>query len=51
VRDYGLGLNTRTGVNTGEVVTGDNATGSTIAPETWSTSRRGSRRARSRARS
>ena len=31
VRDYGLGLNTRTGVNTGEVVTGDNATGSTIA--------------------
>ena len=31
VRDYGLGLNTRTGLNTGEVVTGDNATGSTIA--------------------
>ena len=31
VRDYGLGLNTRTGINTGEVVTGDNATGSTIA--------------------
>ena len=31
VRDYGLGLNTRTGVNTGQVVTGDNATGSTIA--------------------
>ena len=31
MRDYGLGLNTRTGVNTGEVVTGDNATGSTIA--------------------
>jgi class 3 adenylate cyclase/tetratricopeptide (TPR) repeat protein len=31
VRDYGLGINTRTGVNTGEVVTGDNVTGSTIA--------------------
>ena len=31
VRDYGLGLNTRTGINTGEVVTGDNATGSTLA--------------------
>ena len=31
VRDYGLGLDTRTGVNTGEVVTGDNATGSTLA--------------------
>jgi len=31
VRDYGLGLNTRTGINTGEVVTGANATGSTLA--------------------
>ena len=31
VRAYGFGLNTRTGINTGEVVTGDNATGSTLA--------------------
>ena len=31
VRDYGLGLNTRTGVNTGEVVAGANSTGSTLA--------------------
>jgi len=31
VRDYGLGLNTRTGINTGQVVGGDNATGSTLA--------------------
>ena len=31
VRDYGLGLDTRTGINTGEVVTGENATGSTLA--------------------
>jgi class 3 adenylate cyclase/tetratricopeptide (TPR) repeat protein len=31
VRDYGLGLNTRTGINTGQVVTGANATGSTLA--------------------
>lgn len=31
LRDYGLRLDTRTGVNTGEVVTGDNATGSTLA--------------------
>lgn len=31
VRDYGLGLNTRTGINTGQVVAGDNATGSTLA--------------------
>jgi class 3 adenylate cyclase/tetratricopeptide (TPR) repeat protein len=31
IRDYGLGLNTRTGINTGEVVTGANATGSTLA--------------------
>ena len=32
VRDYGLGLNTRTGINTGEVVgAGANSTGSTLA--------------------
>lgn len=31
LRDYGLGLDTRTGVNTGEVVAGANATGSTLA--------------------
>jgi class 3 adenylate cyclase/tetratricopeptide (TPR) repeat protein len=31
VRDYGLGLDTRTGVNTGEVVTGASPTGSTLA--------------------
>ena len=31
VRDYGLRLDTRTGINTGEVVGGDNATGSTLA--------------------
>ena len=31
IRDYGLRLDTRTGVNTGEVVAGDNATGSTLA--------------------
>ena len=31
VRDYGLGLNTRTGINTGQVVAGDNSTGSTLA--------------------
>jgi class 3 adenylate cyclase/tetratricopeptide (TPR) repeat protein len=31
VRDYGLGLNTRTGINTGQVVTGENSTGSTLA--------------------
>jgi predicted ATPase/class 3 adenylate cyclase len=31
VRDYGLGLKTRTGINTGQVVAGDNATGSTLA--------------------
>ena len=31
LRDYGLRLDTRTGINTGEVVGGDNATGSTLA--------------------
>ena len=31
MRDYGLGLNTRTGINTGQVVAGDNSTGSTLA--------------------
>ena len=31
VRDYELGLDTRTGVNTGEVVGGDSPTGSTLA--------------------
>ncbi len=31
VRDYGLGLNTRTGINTGQVVAGENSTGSTLA--------------------
>ncbi len=31
IRDYGLGLDTRTGVNTGEVVAGDSPTGSTLA--------------------
>jgi class 3 adenylate cyclase/tetratricopeptide (TPR) repeat protein len=31
IRDYGLGLDTRTGVNTGEVVGGDSPTGSTLA--------------------
>jgi class 3 adenylate cyclase len=30
-RDYGLGLDTRTGVNTGEVVTGASPSGSTLA--------------------
>ena len=31
VLDYGLGLDTRTGVNTGEVVAGEGPTGSTLA--------------------
>ena len=31
IRDYELGLDTRTGVNTGEVVGGDSPTGSTLA--------------------
>jgi class 3 adenylate cyclase/tetratricopeptide (TPR) repeat protein len=31
VRDYGLGLDTRTGVNTGEVVGGEGPTGTTLA--------------------
>ncbi|MGH3071638.1 MAG: AAA family ATPase [Gaiellaceae bacterium] len=31
VRDYGLGLDTRTGINTGEVVAGDSPTGTTLA--------------------
>ena len=52
VRDYGLGLNTRTGINTGEVVApARTRPGAHLRRATWSTSRRGWRPGHSPARS